>query len=188
MRKVGNAAPVAADVSMSDSESSEEEDLLSSNGSQPPPPPQIPPTVARTEDLDADCDEDSLLDPPGLPEPVKIATNHEVLDAKHALKESLQNAPPPTKADAFLYILIEFLFFPLYFSPFPRPMLFFEDFHGSILQRHWLWGSLLLSKRLLASSSSKCLSTRYSWEGFCYNASEKDVELTMLVHVSLKVL
>ena len=60
MRKVGNAAPVAADVSMSESESSEEEDLLSSSGSQPPPPPQIPPTVARTEDLDADCDEDSL--------------------------------------------------------------------------------------------------------------------------------
>ena len=119
MRKVAAAAPVApTDVSMSDSESSEEEDLLSSSGSHPPPPPpQIPPTVARPEDLDVDC-EDSPLDPPGLPEPVKIPTNHEVLDAKHALKEGMKNVPTPTKANAFCPKLWEFSF--SRFSRFPN--------------------------------------------------------------------
>ena len=74
--------------------------MLSSSGSQPPQPPQIPPTVARPEDLDADC-EDSPLDPPGLPEPVKVPIDHEALDAKHALKESIKNDSTPTKVDAF---------------------------------------------------------------------------------------
>lgn len=93
VRKV-DAAPPPTDAAMSDSESSEEEDLLSSSGSQPPPPPpQHPPTVARPEDLDENCDE-SPLDPPGLPEPVKMPIDHEALDAKHALKEGM-------KKDAF---------------------------------------------------------------------------------------
>jgi hypothetical protein len=85
--------PDAASDACMDEESSEEEDLLSGTGSSnngPPPAPPAPPTVLDPKDFEECDDEEPVVTPPGLPEPVKESIDTNALDAKHNLKEAMR--------------------------------------------------------------------------------------------------
>ena len=94
-------------------ESESEEDLLSSvagsNGPDEPPPPavDVKPMDFQLENEDgADADNLPKLN---LPEPEKMSIDVPALDAKHALKESLQSVATPVKVLRWKY-LISFVF------------------------------------------------------------------------------
>ena len=85
--------PDAASDACMDGESSEEEDWLSGTGSSnngPPPAPPAPPTVLDPKDFEECDDEEPVVTPPGLPEPVKESIDTNALDAKYNLKEAMR--------------------------------------------------------------------------------------------------
>jgi hypothetical protein len=107
--------PDAASDACMDEESSEEEDLLSGTGSSnngPPPAPPAPPTVLDPKDFEECDDEEPVVTPPGLPEPVKESIDTNALDAKHNLKEAIRT-PVETPDKVVLWMnLPNFVIFP----------------------------------------------------------------------------